>query len=98
MRIRGTHVPAIVAALGLVAAIPARAENALEEIVVTATRTQRQLSDVPVAASIVNQQEIQQGRQELGLDESLNKIPGLFMMDRELAQRVFTPPTQGKQA
>jgi iron complex outermembrane receptor protein len=82
MRIRGLHVPVIVAVLGLIISIPARAENALEEIVVTATRTQRQLSDVPVAASIVNQQEIQQGRQELGLDESLNKIPGLFIMDR----------------
>ncbi|HKI82681.1 MAG TPA: TonB-dependent receptor plug domain-containing protein, partial [Pseudodesulfovibrio sp.] len=82
MRLRALPVPALAAVLCLIAAVPVRAENIMDEVVVTATRMQQKLSDVPVAASVVNQQEIQQGRQELGLDESLNKVPGLFMMDR----------------
>ena len=82
MRLRVLPVHALAALLCLIVAVPVRAENIMDEVVVTATRMQQKLGDVPVAASVVNQQEIQQGRQELGLDESLNKIPGLFMMDR----------------
>ena len=83
MSLTGFRMYAAAAALGLVAATPASAAgNMLEEIVVTATRSQRQLSDIPAAVSVVNQLDIQQGQQLLGLDESLNRVPGLFMQDR----------------
>jgi iron complex outermembrane receptor protein len=83
MSLSGFRMPMTFAVLGLAAAMPANAaDQHLEEIVVTATRTERQLTDVPMSVSVVNQQEIQQGQQLLGLDESLNRVPGLFMQDR----------------
>ncbi len=54
----------------------------LEEIVVTATRLPALASKLPVAVSVISQDEIQLGRQQLGLDESLARVPGLFFQNR----------------
>ena len=54
----------------------------LEDITVQATRVDKSLYEVPAAVGYVNKDDIQFGRQQLGLDESLNKIPGLFMQNR----------------
>ena len=54
----------------------------LEEIIVEATRLRRSLPRVPAAVSVVSQDEIQLGRQQLGLDEALTRVPGLFMQNR----------------
>ena len=56
--------------------------DGLEEIVVQATRMSRPLDSVPAAISVVNQAQIQLGRQQLGLDEALNRVPGVFMQNR----------------
>src|SRR5690606_40992582 len=56
--------------------------NVMEEIVVTATRAQRTVADVPSAVSVVTEDDIQLGRQQLGLDEALVQVPGLFMQNR----------------
>jgi iron complex outermembrane receptor protein len=56
--------------------------DALEEIVVTATRLETPLSHVPAAISVVGEDDIQLGRQQLALDESLSRVPGVFMQDR----------------
>ena len=53
-----------------------------DEIIVTATRGDKQLSEIPAAVSLVEREDIQTGRQQLGLDESLNRIPGLFFQNR----------------
>ncbi|MDZ7826816.1 MAG: TonB-dependent receptor plug domain-containing protein, partial [Gammaproteobacteria bacterium] len=66
----------------LAVAIPAGAENQMEEIIVVGSRSEQQLGDVPMAVSLVKLRDIQQGRQELGLDESLSRVPGLFMQNR----------------
>ena len=58
------------------------ANDDLEEIVVQATRMSRPLDRVPGAVTVVSQTEIQLGRQQLGLDEALNRVPGLFMQNR----------------
>lgn len=58
------------------------AQSPLEEIVITGTRTEQQLGDVPLAISLVDMRHIQLGRQELSLDESLARVPGLFMQNR----------------
>jgi len=42
----------------------------------------RPLDRVPAAVSVVTQDEIQLGRQQLGLDEALTRVPGLFMQNR----------------
>ncbi|MBI2969243.1 MAG: TonB-dependent receptor [Gammaproteobacteria bacterium] len=57
-------------------------ESVLEEMVVTATRGERTLATVPAAVSVIEQDDIQLGRQQLGLDESLNRVPGLFTQNR----------------
>ncbi|MCG3201418.1 MAG: Vitamin B12 transporter BtuB [Gammaproteobacteria bacterium] len=54
----------------------------LTDVTVTATRVEKSALKVPAAVSVVGQDEIQLGRQQLGLDESLNSVPGLFFQDR----------------
>ncbi|HEY8520808.1 MAG TPA: TonB-dependent receptor [Gammaproteobacteria bacterium] len=63
---------------------PARAGTSsnVDELIVTATRLERSLSDVPAAASVVTVDDIQTGRQQLALDEALARVPGLFMQNR----------------
>ena len=68
--------------LGAIGAPPVFAESSLEEIVVTATRGEKTLAEVPQAVGVVNQDDLQLGRQELGIDEALMRIPGLFMQNR----------------
>lgn len=55
---------------------------ALEELVVSATRTNRTVREVPAAVSVVGREDIQLGRQQLGLDEALGRVPGLFSQNR----------------
>src|SRR5690606_39027291 len=83
---------AISAALGTllspVAVQPAEAQiqrpqlPPLEEIVVRSTRLETTLDQVPGAVSVVSKDDIQVARQQLGLDESLTRVPGLFMQNR----------------
>ena len=54
----------------------------LETVVVEATRMSNPLYRIPASISVVQQDEIQLGRQQLGLDEALNRVPGLFMQNR----------------
>jgi len=54
----------------------------LEEVVVTATRIPTDLVRLPFAAGSVGRDEIQRGRQQLGLDEALVSVPGLFFQNR----------------
>jgi iron complex outermembrane receptor protein len=76
----------VVALNGLIA--PAAAQTVadptpvLEEIVVTATRIPTDLVYLPFAVGSVAQGAIQRGRQQLGLDEALATIPGLFFQNR----------------
>ncbi len=53
-----------------------------EEIVVFATRIPSDITDIPFAAGRVGREEIQLARQQLGLDEVLATIPGLFFQNR----------------
>ena len=56
--------------------------NQLEEIVVYATRMSRPLADVPAAVSIIGQNAIQLGQQQLSLGESLDRVPGVLTQDQ----------------
>ena len=57
-------------------------ENPLDEIIVTATRIETTAQDVARSISIVDQERIQNGTQQLALDEALAGIPGLYMQNR----------------
>ncbi len=53
-----------------------------EELIVRATRVDKPLYEIPASVGYVDKDDIQFGQQQLGLDESLNKVPGLFMSNR----------------
>lgn len=54
----------------------------LQDITVEATRVEKSLYEIPASVGAVTKDDIQYGRQQLGLDESLNKVPGIFMQNR----------------
>jgi iron complex outermembrane recepter protein len=58
------------------------AQAPLEEITVRATMLERSLDQVPAAVSVIDEDDIQLGRQQLALDEALSRVPGLFMQNR----------------
>ena len=72
------------AALGICSSVAAEQApaNRIEEITVVSSRVDQALRDVPAAISVVEQSDIQLGRQRLGLDESLGRVPGVFAQNR----------------
>jgi len=54
----------------------------VSEIIVTATRLDQAARSVPAAISVVSGDQIQQARQQLGLDEALARVPGIFFQNR----------------
>ena len=71
--------------LALIAVFPAvcAAQNGgLGPITITATRVAKSIDEIPAAVSTVGQDQIQLGNEQLGLDESLGGVPGLFMLNR----------------
>jgi iron complex outermembrane receptor protein len=57
-------------------------DNPLEEIVVTVTRLPTTVREAARSVSVIDQQHIQNGMQQLSLDESLAGVPGLYMQNR----------------
>lgn len=76
-------VPALGIFFGVIAmaAEPGQAEH-LGDLTVSATRVEKSLYQTPMAISYVGEDDIQNGRQQIGIDESMLKIPGLFMQNR----------------
>ncbi len=54
----------------------------LEPIIITSPRVERSLLETPAAVSVVDEQAIQEGQQGLQLDESLSRVPGLYLQNR----------------
>lgn len=65
----------------LLAALPCAVGAADEAYTVTATRVERDPLRTPLAISTVEQDSIQR-RQGLAIEESMNRIPGVFFQDR----------------
>ncbi len=53
-----------------------------DRVRVTATRMARDLLTSPAAITRIDEQSLQQARQHLQLDETLNRVPGLFFQNR----------------
>ena len=51
----------------------------LEPMVVTATRQSQPLGDVPASVSIVEGLDVQGGQRGVGLEESLDRVPGVLV-------------------
>lgn len=67
------------------------AQTLMDEVTVTGTRGDQQLGAVPAAISVVGEDIIQLGQQQLTLDESLVRVPGVFLQNRNnfsQAQRI----------
>ena len=82
---RRTRVLAILSyTIAVFTIIPAAsaAPEVLEEVVVKAARIEQPLDRTPWSVSVVGKDDIQTGKQQLGLDESLTRVPGVFMQDR----------------
>src|SRR5215510_4411489 len=54
----------------------------LPELTVTVTRTPEKITRVPAAVGVVDRREIQGAQGTLGLDESLNNLPGVYVANR----------------
>ena len=54
----------------------------LEPVTVTSTRMARPLADTPAAVTVVNADSNLRGQTRLQLDESLNRVPGLYLQNR----------------
>jgi iron complex outermembrane receptor protein len=73
--------------LGVLLTLPsppliAQTNHALDTVTVTGTRLERDLADLPGAATVVDAQQTQQGQPGLQLDESLARVPGLYLQNR----------------
>lgn len=75
-------VPIAMAAAALPAEAVADDGARLEPITVSSPRLERDLQDTPAAVGVVDEDEIQQGRQQLQLDESVSRVPGVFFQNR----------------
>jgi iron complex outermembrane receptor protein len=70
------------AAILPIASAQEKPQTVLPPIVVTAPRVETPITDVPAAISVVGIEDIQLAQPTLGLDESLNRVPGLFTQNR----------------
>ncbi|MEM1261907.1 MAG: TonB-dependent receptor [Pseudomonadota bacterium] len=52
----------------------------VDEVVVTATRLAQPAASIPFAVSVVD--DLDAGYQQVGLDEALTRVPGVFLQDR----------------
>ncbi|GHE21867.1 TonB-dependent receptor family protein [Halomonas urumqiensis] len=57
--------------------------EAMPTITVTAPRLARDLYDTPAAVSALTREDIQQGQQGVRLDEALDRVPGVFLQNRD---------------
>ncbi len=74
--------PARVLLLACLPALALAASPAIEEVVVRSTRIEQTEIRLPLAVSVVTEQDIQLARQQLGIDEALNRVPGVFFQNR----------------
>jgi iron complex outermembrane receptor protein len=75
----------LLCARGNVAAQEPAAEERLrfDPIVVTATREPHALGDVPASVSVIEGLDIQGAQRSVGLEESLDRVPGVFVQSSE---------------
>jgi len=57
--------------------------DALEPVVVTGTRIEARAFDLPMSIDALSRQSIQQGKARINLSEDLNRVPGVFVQNRE---------------
>ena len=77
-------VPIIAAALATICgSVPAQAQDAVDRVVVTATRSERPSLDIPASIDVVDAQTLHDGQPKINLSESLGGVPGLNVQNRQ---------------
>lgn len=69
------------ASMLMLIAASALAQGQMDVLVVTGNRAENELGNVPASVSTVGKSEIQTAQQQLTLDESLNRVPGVFLQN-----------------
>jgi iron complex outermembrane receptor protein len=59
------------------------AAQSLDEVVISATRSAQRSFDAPAAISVVDRETIQNAGPQVNLSESLNRVPGLTILNRQ---------------
>lgn len=62
---------------------PAATEQTLDPVVITATRTVRPGMAVPASVDVVDRDTIRDGQLRINLSETLSRVPGLVILDRQ---------------
>lgn len=75
---------AIALALGVTAALAQPADDGewLDEVIVSAARLPASVGRLPRSVSVISKDDVQLARQQLGLDEALKGVPGLYLQNR----------------
>ena len=86
------RLPVFLAALGMLSLVPVAAgaqeakapeTQSLAPVVVTATRTVREALDVPASADVIDAATIRDAQARVNLSESLAKVPGIVVLNRQ---------------
>ncbi len=78
----GRHAPRLgVSALVFMLLVALRPLHAMEQMVVTATRSEQPRLEAPGAVAVVDADDIETARPTLSLGESLRRVPGLLVQD-----------------
>ncbi len=68
----------------VVGAVPLQlSAQTLDEVVISATRSEQRSFDAPAAISVVDREIIQNAGPQINLSESLNRVPGLTILNRQ---------------
>ena len=59
------------------------ATNMLDEVVVSASRTEQRILDTAASISVINSKQIHDGQAEQNLSETLVRVPGIFALNRQ---------------
>ncbi|MBC7434731.1 MAG: TonB-dependent receptor plug domain-containing protein, partial [Bdellovibrionales bacterium] len=72
-----------VCAAGAVVANPGHAQPALNPVVISVNRAEQRSFDAPAAIQSVDREDIQSAGPQVNLSETLNRIPGLTILNRQ---------------
>ena len=81
-RFKPTRLVHLLTILGVISTFPAAAQS-LQEVVVSASRSEQKSFDAPASVQSVARETIQSSGPQINLSESLNRVPGLTILDRQ---------------
>ena len=73
----------LVFVLSCFALLPARAQSTQDTVTVTGTRVERPALEVPASVDRVTAEDIQEMRPGINLSESLGRVPGISVQNRQ---------------